>query len=81
MEDVTATKKKISKLSGPFFVFALVFFAIAYFFFHHITKDGFTKEKQMKAGKPFVTDMIGLFGTECLFASVGSLIIGKIMNK
>ena len=69
------TKKKLSKLSVLFFALALVFYAIAYFFFHYVTKDGITKIKQSKAGKPFVTNLIGLFGTESLFASLVTLII------
>lgn len=67
-------KKKLLKLALVTLIIAVVVLAIAYFFFHFVGDEGI-REWQPEAGKPFVTDLIGMFGVLFLWSSAMSLIL------
>ena len=67
-------KKNLLKLSLITLIIGLIVLAIAYFFFHFVTDDGITLTWHPEAGKPFVTDLIGMFGVLFLWSSAMSLI-------
>ena len=71
-------RKKFLKLSVFTFIIALFVLAVAYFFFHFVTDAGITLTWHEEAGKPFVADLIGMFGVLFIFASVISLLIAFI---
>ena len=71
-------KKKLLKLSLITLIIAVCVFAFNYYFFHFVTDEGFTLTWHPEAGKPFVADMIAMFGVLFLFASVMSLLIALI---
>ena len=72
-------RKKLYKLSAVCFVIALIVFVINYFVFHYVTDDGITLVKQAEAGKPFVTNLIGMLGADMVFASILSALCAKIL--
>lgn len=72
-------RKKLYKLSAICFVTALIVFVINYFVFHYVTDDGITLVKQAEAGKPFVTNLIGMLGADMVFASILSALCAKIL--
>lgn len=72
------SRKKFLKLSLITFIIGVCVLAVAYFFFHFVTDDGITFTWHPEAGKPFVTDLIGVFAVLFLFASVMSLLIAFI---
>lgn len=72
-------RKKLYKLSALCFVIALIVFVINYFVFHYVTDDGITLVKQAEAGKPFVTNLIGMLGADMVFASIISALCAKIL--
>ena len=72
-------RKKLYKLAIICFVIALTVFVINYFVFHYVTDDGITLVKQAEAGKPFVTNLIGILGADMVFASVVSALSAKIL--
>lgn len=75
-------RKNLYKLSVVCFVIALIVFIINYFVFHYVTDDGITLVKQAEAGKPFVTNLIGMLGADMVFASIVSALCAKIFcNK
>lgn len=75
-------RKNLYKLSVVCFVIALIVFIINYFVFHYVTDDGITLVKQAEAGKPFVTNLIGMLGADMVFASIISALCAKILcNK
>lgn len=77
--DKKELKKKLKKLSWASFGLSVGTFAVTYLFFHYVTCDGFTPVKQLVAGKPFVTNMLGVLGTDLLFASIFSAVFAKIV--
>ena len=56
-------RKRIRSVARLCLMLSVIFFAIAYVFFHHITPEGFILAKQIVAGKPYVTEMIGILAT------------------
>ena len=73
-------RKKLLKMSLAELIISAVSFVINYFFFHFVTDDGITLVWQPEAGKPFVADLIGIFATLFLFASVISLLSAFILT-
>lgn len=67
-------KKKLLKLSLITLIIAIIVLIIAYFFFHFVGDEGI-REWQPEAGKPFVTDLIGMCGVLFLWSSAMSLIL------
>ena len=76
--EIFMTKSKLQKLSLVCLIIGLVVMAIAYFFFHFVTDDGITLVWHPEAGKPFVTDMIGMLGVLFVWSSAMSLICSII---
>ena len=72
-------RKKLNKLAVVCFVIAIIVFIINYFVFHYVTDDGITFVKQAEAGKPFVTNLIGMLGADMVFASIISALSAKII--
>ena len=72
-------KKKLTVLSRWCFALAVVAFAVDYVCFHFLTNSGFTAVWQPEAGKPFVTEMVGILGVLFLFASIMCLLTGRIL--
>ena len=72
-------KQKLNKLSCWCFLLAVVIFGFDYLCFHFLTDSGFTAIWHPEAGKPFVTEMIGILGVLFLFAGIMSLLAGKIL--
>ena len=56
----------------------MVVFVINYFFVHFVTDNGISLTWQPEAGKPFVADLIGIFGTLFLFGAVLALLAAFI---
>lgn len=75
--DKKELKTKLKKLSQLCFGLSVSTYAVTYLFFHYVTCDGFTPVKQLVAGKPFVTNMLGVLGTDFLFASIFCAVFGK----
>lgn len=75
------TRKNLLKVSLISFIIGICVLAIAYFFFHFVTDDGITLVWHPEAGKPFVTDLIGIFGTLFLWSSAMSLIFALVCFK
>lgn len=71
-------KKKFYKFSLITFIIGFVVLLITFFCFHFVTDEGITLTWHEEAGKPFVTDMLGIFGVLMIFSSVISLLISKI---
>lgn len=71
-------KKKFYKFSIITFIIGVAVLLITYFCFHYVTDDGITLIWHEEAGKPFVTDLLGMFGVLFVFSSVISLLISKI---
>ena len=72
-------KKKLSLLSLVCFVLSLVIFVWTFYIYHHLTADFvFSAQWQPEPGKPFITLLFGIWGVTFLFASVMSLLIGRI---
>ena len=72
-------RKKLNKLAIVCFIIAIIVFIINYFVFHYVTDDGITFVKQAEAGKPFVTNLIGMLGADMVFASIISALSAKII--
>ena len=73
-------KKNFLKLSLITLIIGLIILAIAYFFFHFVGDEGI-REWQPEAGKPFVTDLIGMFGVLFIWSSAMSLILALTIFK
>lgn len=72
-------KKKCTILSICSFVIALAIYSFTYILFHYLRPEGgFSAVFQKKPAKPFVTLLFGIWGVMFHFASVMSLLIGKI---
>ena len=74
-------KKKFLTLSLITFIMSLVVFGLAFFIFHYVTDAGITFIYHAEAEKPFVANMVGIFGVLSFFTSVISLIIAFIFCK
>ena len=72
-------RKKLYRLAAVCFVIAVIVFIINYFVFHYVTDDGITLVKQAEAGKPFITNLIGILGADMVFASIVSALCAKIL--
>ena len=72
------TKKNFLKLSLITFIISIVVFFLAFFIFHFVTDAGITFVYHAEAQKPFVANMVGIFGVLFLFSSVVSLLIALI---
>ena len=68
------TKQKLMKLSLVCLIIGAVVLLIGYFFFHFVTDAGITFTWHPEAGKPFVTDMIGMLGVLFVWSSAMSFI-------
>lgn len=79
--DIEKCRRRLYKLSVACFLIAVVVFIINYFVFHYVTDDGITFVWHPEAGKPFVTDLIGILGADMLFASIVSALCAKIVFK
>ena len=72
-------KENMLLVSLILFIISLVFFVLSYFMFHYFGKDlKFHKEKKMVPDKPFVTNLVGVFGTMMLASSVIILLLALI---
>ena len=71
-------RDKFLKLSLYCAIISVVIFIINYFFYHFVTDDGISLTWNPEPGKPFVSDLIGMFAVLFLFASVMSLLIAHI---
>ena len=74
-------KKNFLILSLITFIIGIIVFGISYFMFHYVTDSGITLVWHPEAGKPFVTDLVGMFGVLNIFASLISLLIGLIFFR
>lgn len=72
-------KATLYKFSLILLLIGLAVLAIAYYFFHFVTDDGFTLTFHEEAGKPFVTILIGIFGVLFVFASAFSALFAAIV--
>ena len=79
--DMNALRKRLYKLSIACLVIAVVVFIINYFVFHYVTDEGITLIWHPEAGKPFVTNLIGILGADLVFASIVSALCGRIICK
>ena len=73
-------RKKLLKFSLITLIIGVVVMLLAYFCFHFVTDEGITLTWHPEAGKPFVTDMIGIFGMLFLFSSAISLIVALVFT-
>lgn len=74
-------RKKLFKLSWITLVIGLGLLAVTYFFFHFVTDEGIALMWHPEAGKPFVTDMLGMLSVLFLFASAMSALIALIFTQ
>ena len=75
------TRKNLFKFSLINLIIGIVVLAISFFFFHFVTDTGITTVFQKEAGKPFVTMLIGVFGTLFVFASAIFSLAALIFTK
>ena len=71
-------RRKWLKLSLVTLIVALGVFVLNYFFFHFVTDEGISLVWHPEAGKPFVANMISVFGVLFLFTSALSFIGAQI---
>lgn len=71
-------KKRLNRFALLCLLAAVVIFVIDYFFFHYLTQAGFTSIKQLEAGKPLITALIGVLGTSFFFLSAASALAAGI---
>ena len=75
-------RKKFNRLALWSFLISLAIFIFSYILYHYTLPDGgFTAICQAEPGKPMVTWLFAIWGTHFLFASVISLVIGRIFFK
>ena len=75
------SKKKTLMISLILLGVGVVFMVMTYFMFHYLTNDGFVSVKQDVAGKPFVTNMFGIFSVLNYFGALVFLLIGLVNPK
>lgn len=73
-------RKKLLKFSLITLIIGVAVMLLAYFCFHFVTDEGITLTWHPEAGKPFVTDMVGIFGVLFLFSSAISLIMALVFT-
>lgn len=73
-------KQQLHKLSLICLIIGVVVMLLTFYCFHFVTDSGFTLTYHEEAGKPFVTDMLGIFGVLFIFTSAMSFIISCIMD-
>lgn len=72
-------RKKCNTLALWSFVLALAIFVFSYVLYHYTLPGGFfTAVWQPTPGKPMVTWLFAIWGVLFLFASVMSLLVGRI---
>ena len=71
-------RRKCNILALWSFVLALAVFLCSYILYHYTLPGGFTAAWQPEPGKPMVTWLFAIWGVMFLFASVMSLLVGKI---
>ena len=71
-------KKQLQKLSLICLIIGVVVMLLTFYCFHFVTDDGFTLTYHEEAGKPFVTDMLGIFGVLFLFSSAMCMLIAYV---
>ena len=71
-------KKQLQKLSLICLIIGVVVMLLTFYCFHFVTDEGLTLTYHEEAGKPFVTDMLGVFGVLFLFASAMSFIVSLV---
>jgi len=74
-------RKNFLKLSLTTFVVGILLLAFTYFFYHFATDAGISLVWHKEIGKPFVTNLLGVFGVLFVWASVMSFLIGVIFFK
>lgn len=79
--DIEKLRKGLYKLSVACLIICIIVFIINYFVFHYVTDDGIAFVWHPEAGKPFVTDLIGILGADMLCASIVSALCAKIICK
>ena len=67
-------KRSLRKFSLWCLILGIIIFIITYFTFHFVTDSGITLVFQQEAGKPFVTNMLGVLGILFVFLSIVSFI-------
>lgn len=75
------SKNNLLKMSLYTFIIFVFVMIINYFFFHFVTDDGISLQWHEEAGKPFVANLIGIFGVLFLFTSVICLLCAHIFFK
>lgn len=71
-------RKKFIKLSLYSFGLSLIVFVLTYFCFHFLTDSGFSLTWHEEPGKPFVTNMMGVFAVLLAFLGATSLLVMHI---
>lgn len=79
--DINLLRKRLYKLSVACLVIAIIVFIINYFVFHYVTDEGITLIWHAEAGKPFITNLIGILGADMVFASIISALCARIVYK
>lgn len=64
------------KTAGVLFLIAIAVFVLTYFIFHYMQENGrFGKTIRKTPGKPFITQLFGVWGTVFLSLSIGALVL------
>ena len=79
MDQRRTFKKRLRRCAVVFFLLSLAVFGIDYFFFHYVTAGGIVSAALSEPDKPFVTLLIGVLGTDLLFASFASAVLAHIL--
>ncbi len=74
------TKKELKTFSLICLIISMVVFAVNYFVFHFISDEGI-RAFSPEAGKPFVSMLIGIFGTLFMFTAVLTFIISLVKGE
>ena len=72
------TKQQLHKLALISLMIGVVVMLLTFYCFHFVTDDGFTLTYHEEAGKPFVTDMLGIFGVLFIFSSAMCMLISYV---
>ena len=72
------TKQQLHKLALISLIIGVVVMLLTFYCFHFVTDDGFTLTYHEEAGKPFVTDMLGIFGVLFIFSSAMCMLISYV---
>lgn len=81
-KEIIIMQKKCNILALCSLILALGIFVFSYILFHYTLPDGgFTSVWQPDPGKPLVCLLFSIWGVTFLFASVMSLMIGRIFFR